>query len=149
VDFFRYVISTSTLVGKLYSSCFSCKLYSLHCLYVGRRKLTGWVLKTSWHPIRFYAKYVYFISSILNVIQRSSVARYACYYHYSLRAYLWFGQELSVDAWSFLLFIYFLAYFVNLVRWFYDLTCGLVFGVPGYRSRGPGSILGTSRFTEK
>jgi hypothetical protein len=27
--------------------------------------------------------------------------------------------------------------------------CGLVVRVPGYRSRGPGSILGASRFSEK
>jgi hypothetical protein len=27
--------------------------------------------------------------------------------------------------------------------------CGLVVRVPGYRSRGPGSIYGTTRFSEK
>jgi hypothetical protein len=34
----------------------------------------------------------------------------------------------------------------------YDLTgrfYGLVVGVPGYRSRGPGSIPGATRFSEK
>jgi hypothetical protein len=30
-----------------------------------------------------------------------------------------------------------------------DRLCGLVVRVPGYRSRGPGSILGTTRFSEK
>jgi hypothetical protein len=30
-----------------------------------------------------------------------------------------------------------------------DRHCGLVVRVPGYRSRGPGSILGATRFSEK
>jgi hypothetical protein len=30
-----------------------------------------------------------------------------------------------------------------------DRLCGLVVRGPGYRSRGPGSILGTTRFSEK
>jgi hypothetical protein len=30
-----------------------------------------------------------------------------------------------------------------------DRLCGLVVGVPGYRSRGSGSIPGATRFTEK
>jgi hypothetical protein len=30
-----------------------------------------------------------------------------------------------------------------------DRLCGIVFRVPGYRSRGPGSIPGASRFSEK
>jgi hypothetical protein len=30
-----------------------------------------------------------------------------------------------------------------------DRLCGLVVRVPGYRSRGPGSIPGTTRFSEK
>jgi hypothetical protein len=30
-----------------------------------------------------------------------------------------------------------------------DCLCGLVARVPGYRSRGPGSILGATRFSEK
>jgi hypothetical protein len=30
-----------------------------------------------------------------------------------------------------------------------DRLCGLVVRVPGYRSRGPGSILGATRFSEK
>jgi hypothetical protein len=30
-----------------------------------------------------------------------------------------------------------------------DRLCGLVVRVPGYRSRGPGSILCTTRFSEK
>jgi hypothetical protein len=30
-----------------------------------------------------------------------------------------------------------------------DHLCGLVVIVPGYRSRGPGSIPGTTRFPEK
>jgi hypothetical protein len=30
-----------------------------------------------------------------------------------------------------------------------DRLCGLVFRVPGYRSRGPGSIPGATRFSEK
>jgi hypothetical protein len=30
-----------------------------------------------------------------------------------------------------------------------DRLCGLVVRVPGYRSRGPGSISGTTRFSEK
>jgi hypothetical protein len=29
------------------------------------------------------------------------------------------------------------------------IVCDLVVGVPGYRSRGPGSIPGTTRFSEK
>jgi hypothetical protein len=29
------------------------------------------------------------------------------------------------------------------------LLCGLVVRVPGYRSRGPGSIPGTTKFSEK
>jgi hypothetical protein len=32
---------------------------------------------------------------------------------------------------------------------FIDRLCGLVVRVPGYRSRGPGSVPGTARFTEK
>jgi hypothetical protein len=32
-------------------------------------------------------------------------------------------------------------------RW--DCLCGLVVGVPGYRSRGPGLIPGATRFSEK
>jgi hypothetical protein len=32
---------------------------------------------------------------------------------------------------------------------FIDRLCGLVFRVPGYRSRGLGSIPGTTRFSEK
>jgi hypothetical protein len=31
----------------------------------------------------------------------------------------------------------------------FDRLCGLVVRVPGYRSRGPGSIPGTTRFSEK
>jgi hypothetical protein len=31
----------------------------------------------------------------------------------------------------------------------YDLLCGLVVRVPGYRSRFPGSIPGITRFSEK
>jgi hypothetical protein len=31
----------------------------------------------------------------------------------------------------------------------YDRLCGLVVRVPGYRSRGPGSIPGATRFSEK
>jgi hypothetical protein len=30
-----------------------------------------------------------------------------------------------------------------------DLLCGLVARVPGYRSRGPGSIPGDTRFSKK
>jgi hypothetical protein len=30
-----------------------------------------------------------------------------------------------------------------------DRLCGLVIRVPGYRSRGPGSIPGATRFSEK
>jgi hypothetical protein len=30
-----------------------------------------------------------------------------------------------------------------------DRLCGLVVKVPGYRSRGPGSTAGTTRFSEK
>jgi hypothetical protein len=30
-----------------------------------------------------------------------------------------------------------------------NYLCGLVFRVPGYRSRGPGSIPGATRFAEK
>jgi hypothetical protein len=30
-----------------------------------------------------------------------------------------------------------------------DRLCGLVVRVPGYRSRGAGSILGTARFSDK
>jgi hypothetical protein len=30
-----------------------------------------------------------------------------------------------------------------------DRLCGLVVRVPGYRSRGPGSIPGATRFSEK
>jgi hypothetical protein len=30
-----------------------------------------------------------------------------------------------------------------------DHLCGLVVRVPGYRSRGPGSLLGDIRFSEK
>jgi hypothetical protein len=30
-----------------------------------------------------------------------------------------------------------------------ELLCGLVVSVPGYRSKGPGSILGDTKFTEK
>jgi hypothetical protein len=30
-----------------------------------------------------------------------------------------------------------------------DRLCGLVVRVPGYRSRGPGSIAGANRFSEK
>jgi hypothetical protein len=30
-----------------------------------------------------------------------------------------------------------------------DHLCGLVVRVPGYRFRGPGSILGATRFSEK
>jgi hypothetical protein len=30
-----------------------------------------------------------------------------------------------------------------------DCLCGLVVGVPGYRSRGPGSIPGATKFSEK
>jgi hypothetical protein len=30
-----------------------------------------------------------------------------------------------------------------------DRLCGLVVRVPGYRSRGPGSILGAARLSEK
>jgi hypothetical protein len=30
-----------------------------------------------------------------------------------------------------------------------DRICGLVVTVPGYRSRGPGSISGATRFSEK
>jgi hypothetical protein len=31
----------------------------------------------------------------------------------------------------------------------YDLLCGVVVGVPGYRLRGPGSISEATRFSEK
>jgi hypothetical protein len=31
----------------------------------------------------------------------------------------------------------------------YDRLCGLLVRVPGYRSRGPGSILGATTFSEK
>jgi hypothetical protein len=31
----------------------------------------------------------------------------------------------------------------------FDRLCGLVVRVPGYRSRGPGSIPGATRFSEK
>jgi hypothetical protein len=31
----------------------------------------------------------------------------------------------------------------------YDSLCGLVVRVPGYRSRGPGSILDATKFSEK
>jgi hypothetical protein len=31
----------------------------------------------------------------------------------------------------------------------WDRLCGLVFRVPGYSSRDPGSIAGTTRFSEK
>jgi hypothetical protein len=31
----------------------------------------------------------------------------------------------------------------------FDRLCGLVVRVPGYRSRGPGSIPGAARFSEK
>jgi hypothetical protein len=30
-----------------------------------------------------------------------------------------------------------------------DELCGIMVRVPGYRSRGPGSILGTTRFSQK
>jgi hypothetical protein len=36
---------------------------------------------------------------------------------------------------------------VNVTR--YDCLCGLMVGVPGYRSRGPDSIPGATRFSEK
>jgi hypothetical protein len=32
---------------------------------------------------------------------------------------------------------------------YFDRLCGLVVRVPGYKSRGPGSIPGTTRFSEK
>jgi hypothetical protein len=32
---------------------------------------------------------------------------------------------------------------------YFEVDCGLVFRVPGYRSKGPGSISGATRFTEK
>jgi hypothetical protein len=35
------------------------------------------------------------------------------------------------------------------VMWLEDRLCGLVLRVPGYRSRGPGSIPGATRFPEK
>jgi hypothetical protein len=31
----------------------------------------------------------------------------------------------------------------------YDCLCGIVVRVPGYRSRGPGSIPGTNNFSER
>jgi hypothetical protein len=31
----------------------------------------------------------------------------------------------------------------------YDRLCGLVVRVPGYRSKGPGSISGATRFSQK
>jgi hypothetical protein len=31
----------------------------------------------------------------------------------------------------------------------FDRPCGIVVRVPGYRSRGPGSIFGATRFSEK
>jgi hypothetical protein len=34
-------------------------------------------------------------------------------------------------------------------RYIYDCLCGLVVRVPGYRSRSPGSIPGTTRFPEQ
>jgi hypothetical protein len=36
-----------------------------------------------------------------------------------------------------------------LVKQLLDRLCGLVASVPGYRSRGPGSIPGSTRFSEK
>jgi hypothetical protein len=57
-------------------------------------------------------------------------------------------------------FLAYILYFekVKLVLWQHLAVCicvcmdrlyGLVVKVPGYRSRGPGSILGTTRFSEK
>jgi hypothetical protein len=42
------------------------------------------------------------------------------------------------------LHIFYLFYFLLIV-----FACGLVVRVPGYRSRGPGSIPGATRFSEK
>jgi hypothetical protein len=42
------------------------------------------------------------------------------------------------------------AYNTNLFFFFlYERLCGLVARVPGYRSRGPGSVPGATRFSEK
>jgi hypothetical protein len=38
---------------------------------------------------------------------------------------------------------------VNIICNDEDLLCGIVVRVPGYRSRGPGSIPGSTRFSEK
>jgi hypothetical protein len=40
-------------------------------------------------------------------------------------------------------------FFLSPVMLSYDRLCGLVVRVPGYRSRGPGSIPDTTRFSEK
>jgi hypothetical protein len=40
------------------------------------------------------------------------------------------------------------AKFETLIYLEYDRFCGLVVRVPGYRSRGPGSIPGSTRFSE-
>jgi hypothetical protein len=38
---------------------------------------------------------------------------------------------------------------LRIARPMWDRLCGLVVRVPGYRFRGPSSILGTTRFSEK
>jgi hypothetical protein len=56
--------------------------------------------------------------------------------------------KFDVTLWFFLTFLYnFLIYIF--IRSFPDRLCGLVVRVLGYRSGGPGSIPGTTRFSEK
>jgi hypothetical protein len=45
--------------------------------------------------------------------------------------------------------IYFGCCYLKLYESNVDRLCGLVIRVPGYRSRGPGSIPGATRFSEK
>jgi hypothetical protein len=42
-----------------------------------------------------------------------------------------------------------LSLYIYIHIYIHDRLCGLVVRVPGYRSRGPGSILGATRFYEK
>jgi hypothetical protein len=49
----------------------------------------------------------------------------------------------------FILFTANLSYFRSVGTVILDRLCGLVVRVPGYRSRGPGSIPGTTKFSEK
>jgi hypothetical protein len=40
-------------------------------------------------------------------------------------------------------------YLILIYLWISDRLCGLVVRVPAYRSRGPGSMPGATRFAEK